>query len=108
MSTIWTSGSIENKHNVYRDEDCMKKFCEFSREHAIKIINFEKKKIVLLTSEQKFKHNYTYDESYHKVNDYCNYTGKYRGTAHSISNLKCCIPKEITVVFHKLLLSFYH
>ena len=31
----------------------MKKFCEFVREHAMKIINFEKKKMKLLTKEQQ-------------------------------------------------------
>ena len=31
----------------------MEKFCEFLREHAIKIINFEKKKVKLLTKEQQ-------------------------------------------------------
>ena len=44
MSTISSFRSIENKHDVYRSKDCMKKFCEFSREHAMKIINFKKKK----------------------------------------------------------------
>ena len=29
---------------MYRDKDCMKKFCEFPREPAIKIVNFKKKK----------------------------------------------------------------
>ena len=29
---------------MYRDKDCMKKFCEFLREAAIKIVNFKKKK----------------------------------------------------------------
>ena len=31
--------SVENKHNVYRGKDCMRKFCESLREQAIKIIN---------------------------------------------------------------------
>ena len=44
MSTISSFRSIENKHDVYRGKDCMKKLCEFLREHAIKIINFKKKK----------------------------------------------------------------
>ena len=44
MSTISSFRSIENKHNVYRGKNCMKKFCEFLREHAIKIVNFKKKK----------------------------------------------------------------
>ena len=38
--------SIENKQHVYRSKDCMKKFCESLREHAIKAINLEKKKII--------------------------------------------------------------
>ena len=53
MSTMSTSfKSIENKHVVYRGKDCMKKFCEFLREHAMKIIIFKKKIIKLLTKEQ--------------------------------------------------------
>ena len=31
----------------------MKKFCKYLREHAIKIIDFKKKKMKLLTKEQK-------------------------------------------------------
>ena len=44
MTTISSFISIENKHDVYRGKDCMKKFCEFLREHIMKIINFKKKK----------------------------------------------------------------
>ena len=44
MSTISLFRSIENKHDVYRCKDCMKKFCEFLREYAMKIINFKEKK----------------------------------------------------------------
>ena len=43
MSTISSFKSIENKHDIYRGKDCMKKFCESLREHAMKIINFKKK-----------------------------------------------------------------
>ena len=39
MSTISSFRSIENKHDVYRGKDCMKKFSESLREHAMKIIN---------------------------------------------------------------------
>ena len=53
MSMIWTFDSMENKNNVYRGEDCMKKFCESLREHTVKIINFEKKKILPLINEQQ-------------------------------------------------------
>ena len=44
FSTISSFRSIENKHEVYRGKDCMKKFCEFLRKHAMEIRNFEKKK----------------------------------------------------------------
>ena len=44
MSTISSSRTIKNMHGVYRGKDCMKKFCESLREHAMKIINFKRKK----------------------------------------------------------------
>ena len=59
MSTISSFRSVENKHDVYRAKDCMKKFCEPLREHAVKIINFKKQKravnmlIKLTTKEQQ-------------------------------------------------------
>ena len=48
MFTILSFKSIENKHDAYRRKDCVEKFYESLREHAIKVINFEKKKIKLL------------------------------------------------------------
>ena len=36
MSTIFSFRSIENNHDVYRGKDCIKEFCEFLREHAMK------------------------------------------------------------------------
>ena len=44
MSTISSIKNIENKHDVYRSKDSMKKIFESLRDHAIKIINFKKKK----------------------------------------------------------------
>ena len=44
MSTICSFKGIENKHYVYEGKDCMKRVCESLRKHAIKIINFKKKK----------------------------------------------------------------
>ena len=43
MPTISSFRSIENKHDVYRGKDCMKKFCQSLGEDAMKIINFKKK-----------------------------------------------------------------
>ena len=87
----------------------MKKFSKDLREHATKIINYEKKKIIPLTTEEKLYHNEQeicyickkeFDEKNYKVRDHCRYTGKYRGAAHNICNLIYKIPKEIPVVFH--------
>ena len=52
ISTISSFKSIKNRHDIYRGEDCMKKFCESLREHTMKIINFTKKKMKLLIKEQ--------------------------------------------------------
>ena len=49
MSTVWGFNNIENKHTLYRGEDCMKKFYEFLRERGKNMIDFEKKKILPLT-----------------------------------------------------------
>ena len=46
--SIFTSCSFDesrNKLNYYRGKDCMKKFCKDLKEHATRIINYEKKKI---------------------------------------------------------------
>ena len=44
---------IKNRLDYYRGEDCMKKFCKDLREHATKIINYEKKDMVTLTKKKK-------------------------------------------------------
>ena len=54
--SIFTHCSFDeskNKLNYYRGKDCMKKFSKDLREHASKIINYEKKKIIPLTTEEK-------------------------------------------------------
>ena len=47
----------KNKLNYYRGEDCMTKFCKDLREHATKIINYEKKHMIPLTKKEKENHN---------------------------------------------------
>ena len=39
------------------------------------------------------------DKKYRKVRDHCHYTGEYRGTVHTICNLKYSVPKKIPIVF---------
>ena len=77
----------KNKLDYYRGKDCMKKFCKDLREHATKIINYEKKKVIPLTTEEKIHYNEQeicyickkeFDKSnkkHYKVRDHCHYTG---------------------------------
>ena len=121
--SIFTSCSFDeskNKLNYYRGKDCMKKFCKDLKEHTTRIINHEKKKIIPLTKEEKINYNdqkvcYIYkkefdtiDKKHHKVRDHCHYTGKYRGAAHNICNLRYKVRKEIPVVFHNGSTYDYH
>ena len=43
----------KNKLDYYRGDDCMKKFCKDLREHATKIINYEKKDMIPLTKKRR-------------------------------------------------------
>ena len=45
--------SAKNKLDYYRDKDCMEKFCKNLRQHAIRIVNYEKKMIPLTHEESK-------------------------------------------------------
>ena len=100
--SIFTSCSFDeskNKINYYRGDDCIKKFCKDLREHAAKIINYEKKKMIPLTIEEKMHYNKqkicyickkefnNNDKKQQKVKDHCHYTSKYSGAAHNICNL---------------------
>ena len=98
----------------------MKKFCKDLREHAMKIINYKKKRMVSLTTEEKIHYNKqkicyickkefnNNDKKQQKVKDHCHYRGKYRGAAHNICNLRYKAPKEIPVVFHNDSTYDYH
>ena len=81
----------------------------------MKIINFKKNKIKLLTKEQqesyenakicyickeKFENKYVKDKKYCKVRNHCHYTVEYRGAANGICNLKYSVPKKIPIAFH--------
>ena len=52
MSRIWAFDHIENKHTLYRGEDCLKTFCESLKEHAKNIIDSEKEKMLPLTKKE--------------------------------------------------------
>ena len=44
----------------------------------------------------------------HKLRDHCHYTGKFRGAAHNICNLRHNVPKKIPIVFHNGSTYDYH
>ena len=48
LSTVLSFKNTETKHNVCRGNNCMKRFYESLREHAMKIINFKKGKNKLI------------------------------------------------------------
>ena len=52
MSMVWKFDHIENKHTYTVEKICMKKFCESLREHTKNIIDFENKKMLLLTKKE--------------------------------------------------------
>ena len=90
----------------------MKSFWKDLKEHATKIISYEKEEMISLTIEE----NNSYHEQkvccicrkefsadnkkYYKVRDHCHYTGKYRGAVHNVCNLRYITPKEIPAVFY--------
>ena len=125
--SIYTSCSFDkynNKLSYYRGEDCMRRFCKDLKEHAIKIIDFKKKDMIPLTKEEKdnynkenichickkeFNNDTTESSSLEcKVKDHCHFTGKYRGAAHNMCNLRYKIPKNIPVIFHNGSTYDYH
>ena len=84
------------------------------------MFNYEKKKMIPLTTEEKIYHNKqkicyickkefnNNDQKNYKVRDHCHYTGKYRGAAHNICNLRYKVAKEILIVFHNSSIYDYH
>ena len=121
--SIFTHCSFDeskNKLNYYRKDDCMNKFCKDLREHVTKIINYEKKKMIPLTTKEKIYRNKqkicyickkefnNNDKKNYKVRDYCHNTSKYRDAAHNICNLRYKVPKEIPIVFHNGSTYDYH
>ena len=119
LVTCCSFDKSKNEQKYYRGKDCMIMFCRDLKEQAMKIINYEKKKIIPLTDKEKETHEnqkvcyicekeFSTDKKYCKVRDHCHYTGQYRGAAHSICNLRYQIPKEIPVVFHNGSTYDYH
>ena len=84
----------------------------------MEIINYEEKEMIPLNDEEiksyenqevchTCKDGFCIDKNeksefklYHKFRDHCHYTGKFRGAAHNICNLRYKVPNEIPIVAH--------
>ena len=126
LVTCCSFDKSKNERKYYRGKDCMKMFCKDLKDQAMKVINFEKKEMIPLTNKEKETHEnkkncYICEQEFctnennknkfklqQKVGDHCHYTGKYRGAADSICNLRYKISKEIPVVFHNGSTYDYH
>ena len=116
--SICSFDDTKNKHYFYRGKDCIEKFCKDVNELGTEMINFKNKEMISLTSEEiksyekqkvcyicekRFCNNKNkksgYD-LYHKVRYHGHCTGKFRGAAHNICNLRYKIPKKISIAFH--------
>ena len=117
MFTKCSFDKTENKLDYYRGKDGIEKLCKKLKEHAMKVISYEEKEMIPLTYEQNKYYeeqeeyhicegNFCMDEddkgykNYKKVKDHCHYTGKFRGAAHSICNLRYKVPDYIPIIIY--------
>ena len=116
MSLICSCDVSKNRDYFYRGKYCIEYFCKKLKEIGTEIINYEKREMTPLTdgenkAYEKPKVCYIYIKELctneNEENEFkkyvairCHYTGKFRGAAHSICNLRYKLPKEIPVIFH--------
>ena len=74
--------------------------------------SYEKQKVCYIckkdfNTDENDKNEFNTDENdknefkpHHKVRDHCHYTGKFRGAAHSICNLRYKTPKKVPMPFY--------
>ena len=105
-------GKVENPLRLYRSEDSVEKFCDHIKEKARRLYHMiPEKPMEPLTNKQWIQYKRAsechisfkpFNHKDPKVRDHFHYTGKYRGPAHSLCNLRYRIPSYIPVVFHNL------
>ena len=109
----------KNRRCFYRRKDCVEKLCKDLKELGTEINNFEEKEMIPLRDKEIksyekqevcyiYKKEFCGDKNKKKVRDHCHYTGKFRGAAHSVCNLRYKVPKEISIIFHNGSTYDYH
>ena len=46
--------ATKNNIDFYRDKDCMKMFCKYLKQHAAKVIKYEKTELIPIANEKKY------------------------------------------------------
>ena len=118
LDLVCSFDSKEDKRSFYRGNDCIKKFCSELKVLGTKVVNYEQKEMTPLTSDDVALYQsqkqccicgkaFCYDKKqekrfklYKKVRDHCYFTGKFRGAAHCICNLRYKVPQEIPIKIH--------
>ena len=95
----------------YTGKDAAQKFVEMLEEDIRKVTSIPDKEMVFGDEDMKDFNEATTcwicnekfnDDKNYKVRDHCHFTGKYRGAAHNLRNLKYRKPNFTPVVFHNL------
>ena len=108
---VVTNHNNQSKQTYYRGDATVSTFCKKIRNIAQDLLNIEKKPMQNLSDEELM----SYDIAKHchickkvfgkkkkhiKLRDHDHYTGKYRGAAHLICNLRYSTQIDIPVFFH--------
>ena len=105
-------GEVKNTLTLYRGKDCPGKFCDYIRPDAQRLYHMFPEKLMDPLTKKQWK-GYKKSTICHicfkpfnskepKIRDHCHYTGRYRGPAHLLCNLRYRIPSYIPIVFHNL------
>ena len=124
--SICSFDDTRNRRYFYRGKDCIEKFCKDLKELGTEMTNFEENEMIPLINQeiksyekQKVCHicekTFCDDKNkkseydlYNEVRDHCHYTGKFRGAAHNICNLRYKVLRKIPIVFYNGSTYDYH